>query len=149
LTVVGTIGRTAVAPSELRGANTARAVAVIALTTHVLPRYVELTLRESSKRASLTLAAHEVARKTLNLEDVRVACVPLAPAEEHTGIVKEAEDRLSVVDKLTAQIDANLKRAAGLRRGILKRAFEGRRVPQAPADEPAEKLLERLQQKTG
>ena len=41
-------------------------------------------------------------------------------------------------------MDANLKRSARLRQGILKRAFEGRLVPQDPTDEPAEKLLERI-----
>ncbi len=45
---------------------------------------------------------------------------------------------------MQTQVDANLKRAARLRQGILKRAFEGRLVPQDPADEPAAALLERL-----
>ena len=34
--------------------------------------------------------------------------------------------------------------AERLRQSILKRAFEGRLVPQDPADEPAERLLERI-----
>ena len=58
----------------------------------------------------------------------------------------EVERRLSIVDEIEAQVDANLKRAARLRQGILKRAFEGRLVPQDPTDEPAEKLLERIRQ---
>jgi type I restriction enzyme S subunit len=49
------------------------------------------------------------------------------------------------VDQLAAQVEANLKRATRLRQGILKRAFEGRLVPQDPADEPAAQLLERIQ----
>lgn len=36
------------------------------------------------------------------------------------------------------------KAASRLRQSILKRAFEGRLVPQDPNDEPAEKLLERI-----
>jgi type I restriction enzyme S subunit len=31
-----------------------------------------------------------------------------------------------------------------LRQSILKRAFEGRLVPQDPSDEPADRLLERI-----
>ena len=68
LTIVGTIGRTAVAPDCLRGANTARAVAVIAISGIMSPHYVETALRDTGMRARLTVAAHEVARKTLNLK---------------------------------------------------------------------------------
>jgi len=41
----------------------------------------------------------------------------------------------------------NLARADRLRQAILKRAFEGRLVPQDPNDEPAEVLLARIQAK--
>ena len=36
------------------------------------------------------------------------------------------------------------RRSAGLRRSVLKAAFEGRLVPQDPSDEPASVLLERI-----
>src|SRR5271165_5365873 len=45
---------------------------------------------------------------------------------------------------IEGQVDANLKRAARLRQGILKRAFEGCLVPQDLTDEPAENMLERI-----
>ena len=41
-------------------------------------------------------------------------------------------------------MDAALARSAGLRRSVLKAAFEGRLVPQDPSDEPASVLLERI-----
>jgi type I restriction enzyme S subunit len=146
LTVVGTIGRTAVAPVELAGANTARAVAVIAVVAPHNPYFLELTLRESSMRAKLTLAAHEVARKTLNLEDVRAAVVPIAPMEEQAEILKMAAEKLSQIEAAQTSVEQNVKRAARLRQSILKRAFEGRLVPQDPTDEPADRLLARIRQ---
>lgn len=70
--------------------------------------------------------------------------IPLAPIEEQKHIVIEVDRRLSIVDEAEIQIEANLKRAARLRQSILKRAFEGRLVPQDPRDESASVLLERI-----
>ncbi len=72
--------------------------------------------------------------------------IPIPTIENQSSIVVEVERHLSIVHEIEAQIDANLMRAARLRQGILKRAFEGRLVPQDPNDEPAEKLLERIRQ---
>ena len=73
--------------------------------------------------------------------------VPLPPLAEQRQIIAETEWRLSIVDETQAQVEANLKRAARLRQGILKRAFEGRLVPQDPTDEPADQLLAGIRQR--
>ena len=70
--------------------------------------------------------------------------IPLPPTEEQARIVAEVERRLSLIDKLETAIATNLKRADRLRQSTLKRAFEGKLVPQDPDDEPAEALLARI-----
>jgi type I restriction enzyme S subunit len=70
--------------------------------------------------------------------------LPLPPLAEQHRIVAEVERRLSVIDELEMQVEASLKRAERLRQAILKRAFEGKLVPQDPNDEPASLLLERI-----
>jgi type I restriction enzyme S subunit len=83
-------------------------------------------------------------RPHLNFEQLRMTAVLLPPLAEQHRIVAEVERRLSVVQELEAAVEASLKRAERLRQAILKRAFEGKLVPQDPADEPAGVLLERI-----
>ena len=70
--------------------------------------------------------------------------VPLPPHAEQQAAVAEIARHLSIIRTSEILIDANLRRSARLRQSILKRAFEGKLVPQDPADEPAEELLARI-----
>jgi len=76
--------------------------------------------------------------------DLRSMPVPLPPVAEQQRIVAEVERRLSIADEIAATVDSALARAARLRQSILKRAFEGKLVPQDPSDEPASVLLARI-----
>ena len=82
--------------------------------------------------------------KHLTGESLKKILVPICPKPEQLAIVSAIESRLSVCDKLEQTIDQTLALSASLRQSILKKAFEGRLVPQDPNDEPAEKLLERI-----
>lgn len=83
-------------------------------------------------------------QQALNKTRVQELLLPLPPQAEQLQIIAEIERRLSIADATEKTIDSALKRAARLRQAILKRAFEGRLVPQDPNDEPASALLERI-----
>jgi type I restriction enzyme S subunit len=69
---------------------------------------------------------------------------PLPPFHEQQLIVSEIERRFSVADEVEKVVDQSLKQAERLRQSILKRAFEGKLVPQDPTDPPAIQLLEEI-----
>jgi len=92
-----------------------------------MPRYSETTIRH------------------LTLEKIKAVPLPVAPAIEQRRIARRvAEQRAILVKETAATITVSIQGASRLRQSILKRAFEGRLVPQDPDDEPASVLLERI-----
>ena len=82
--------------------------------------------------------------KNVSLGDVENIVFPLPPLPEQHRIIEEIERHFSIADQTEKTVEHSLKQAERLRRSILKRAFEGKLVPQDPNDEPAEKLLARI-----
>ena len=88
-----------------------------------------------------------VAIRHLHLEDIRRLPVPLPSYNEQTVFVEKIENIFNRISENEAVIDAELLHAETLRQSILKKAFSGQLVPQDPSDEPASKLLSRIQAK--
>jgi type I restriction enzyme, S subunit len=116
-----------------------------ALSNGVSAEYAQLVFRANvltgvfRRLASITTnIAH------LTLEKFCAAPFPLAPAEEQTEIVRLADQSLSSIEHLRKETQTEQVRSGRLRQSILKRAFEGRLVPQDPKDEPARELLKRI-----
>lgn len=89
------------------------------------------------------------AQPNISQEIVKALIVPIPTLDEQKQIVKEIEKRFEVADEVERVIAENLEKAEQLKQSILKKAFEGRLVPQNPTDEPASELLARIKAERG
>lgn len=125
VTLVGSIGRVAVVPSELAGANVARAVGVLPLHSAIEPEYVSLALQHPAKGQELEGSAREVARKTLNLGLLKAVEIPVPPADEQVEIVRVVHNLFTIADTIERRVTAATTRADKLPQAILAKAFSG------------------------
>ncbi len=112
-------------------------------------RFLEYQLQSSLGKGMLTATVKAVAQPSLSMGTIRQTPIVFTSIEEQNEVVKEIESRLSVCDKIEETIESSLQQAEALRLSIIKKAFEGKLVPQDPNDEPAEKLLERIRAAKG
>jgi Restriction endonuclease S subunits len=109
----------------------------------VIPEYVELFIK--AVRVNIEAYAPATAQKNINLVTLENLVVPYCSIDEQKKIINEVEAIFSVIDNNEKEIESALTKAATLRQSILKKAFSGQLVPQDPSDEPASKLLARIQ----
>lgn len=113
---------------------------------YVNSTYVNYWFLLSSQEYFNRNAQQTVGMASINQEQLGSMPIPIPQTLEQHKISEEIERRFSVADQIGKTVDQSLKQAERLRHSILKRAFEGKLVPQDPNDEPAKKLLERIRQ---
>ena len=124
-------------------AATNQAVCGILNPISVLPKYLYLSLR--AIRPDLIQSGKGGAQPNISQQIVRQTVVAVPPLSEQEAIIATLDAQLSAVQQTSGHALSNcLASIAHLRQSILKRAFEGRLVPQNLDDEPASVILERI-----
>jgi len=94
---------------------------------------------------NMTAASGSSAQAHLYIKDTKRLSVPLPPPDEQAEIVRRVEALFAMADRIEARLTAARTQVERLTPATLSKAFRGDLVPQDPNDEPASKLLERLQ----
>ncbi|MBN8667107.1 MAG: restriction endonuclease subunit S [Chitinophagales bacterium] len=111
----------------------------------VIPKFLFLVLSSHDLRIQIESKAKSSSGvNNINSEELKSLMIPLPSIKQQKIILQEIESRLSVCDKIEEMIEESLQQADALHYSILKKAFEGRLVPQDPNDEPASILLQRI-----
>lgn len=146
LTIVGTIGRTAVLDHSEDFALQ-RSVAV--LSPIELEAWYVARLLESYAQY-LNSISSGTAQKGVYLGTVSELLIPIPPLAEQQRIVERIDELMPLVEEYGRLEDAREALDAALperlRKSVLQMAVQGKLVEQDPADEPASVLLERIRE---
>ncbi|MEX1196236.1 MAG: restriction endonuclease subunit S [Pseudohongiellaceae bacterium] len=132
---------------ELGNAYVSQHVALCRLNECLLPAFAYWYLMsELGGRKQLNRMAYGAGKPGLNLDNIKSMDIPIPGIESQRETVIAIEQKLAICTKLDSTLDVTIRKIEALRQSILKRAFEGKLVPQNPDDEPASVLLERIRQ---
>lgn len=119
LTLVGTVGETAIVPPELSGWNTARAVAVIPVKPDPGPRWIQYALASRDARERILQRLNTTVQATLNLRDVAALPIPLPPAPRRRDVLEilgTLDDKIEVNRRMNETLE-------GMARALFKSWF--------------------------
>jgi type I restriction enzyme S subunit len=93
-----------------------------------------------------TFAATTAGQYNINIAKLNRLPIAVPPEEEQRYIISELDRLITISDAVKRNMPESVTKTDRLRQSILKKAFEGKLVPQDPSDEPADKLLERIKE---
>lgn len=138
------IGRTAVVRENLSIAFASYLIR-FQLGTSEIADWVQLVLTSPGWREQiLDAAASSAGQYNLNQTFLKSLRIPLPPADVRAELIQSHRDRCSDLARLTESVRFAQSRCTGLRRSLLRAAFNGELVDQDPSDEPADIVLDRI-----
>ena len=109
LTLVGSVGQTAIVSGDLAGWNVARAIAVIRPSKEVSAKWLSICLQSAEARHFLDGRANTTVQKTLNLGDVKRVPIPIPPKEIRCrieSIINSIDDKINLNCRINQTLEA-------------------------------------------
>lgn len=113
----------------------------------ILSNWIELAANIGHSRAYVKSRAKTTSGQTgVSGEDIKQTPIALPPLTEQLYLTNLISLELENMSNQFDSLEITLKQASNQKLNILKDAFAGKLTPQDPNDEPAQLLLERIQQ---
>ncbi|MDP3444072.1 MAG: restriction endonuclease subunit S [Ignavibacteria bacterium] len=145
ISIAGTIGLSGMVPESLNNAilteNAAKIITDVSVLSNKFLTYAISAPKISTQIKEKTKATSQ---PKLSLDSIRNIQIDLPDLEEQRQIVIELEMRFTLIENLENSIDDGLRKIRLLQQSILRKAFEGKLVPQSKNDEPATTLLKQI-----
>ena len=109
MSIVGTVGQTAIVDSSLEGWNVARAVAVIPVRQDIGPYWIRLALKGGPARSHIQDRLNTTVQATLNLRDLASLPIVLPPILERQAIAATLgalDDKIELNRKMNETLEA-------------------------------------------
>jgi type I restriction enzyme S subunit len=109
ITLVGSMGLTAIAPDKLRGWNVARAVGVVPLRADADKRWINFVVRSKPAQDFILMRANTTVQATFNLKDLAELPVPCPPATarmEMSAILSALDDKIELNRRMNETLEA-------------------------------------------
>jgi type I restriction enzyme S subunit len=142
------IGRSTYVPTDFGEANVNQHVCIIR-ADGCIPGYLSRFLNSPPGQEQIFATQTGVTREGLNYGQIRRLKVPLAPLEEQRRIVQLVRELTGRNQEARTRLENVTPLIRELRHSILAKAFRGEITERDPNDEPAEKLLERIDRERG
>ena len=125
VSIQGTIGRVAVVPGELSGANISRTIARIAVNRSISPGFLSQWLRSQQGQIAMANSVLGTTRDSLNISVLRrihLAVPPIAEQRRIVEILDTADEAIRSTERLIAKL---VQAKKGLLHDLLERCVNG------------------------
>jgi type I restriction enzyme S subunit len=109
ITLVGSMGLTAIAPKELRGWNVARAVGVVPLRADADKRWINFVVRSKSAQDFIRTRANTTVQATFNLKDLAelpIVCPPDPARNAMSSMLSALDDKIELNRRMNETLEA-------------------------------------------